>query len=83
MINSTIVNSKYGQLALANNRKACGEEMFHIGVFDHLDRGHVELDKFCEDRFRVIEAFERSGFYAYHVAEHHFTPLGMAPSPSV
>jgi alkanesulfonate monooxygenase SsuD/methylene tetrahydromethanopterin reductase-like flavin-dependent oxidoreductase (luciferase family) len=83
MINSTIVNSKYGQLALANNRKACGEEMFHIGVFDHLDRGHVELDKFYEDRFRVIEAFERSGFYAYHVAEHHFTPLGMAPSPSV
>ncbi len=57
--------------------------MFHIGVFDHLDRGHNELDKFYEDRFRVIEAFERSGFYAYHVAEHHFTPLGMAPSPSV
>jgi alkanesulfonate monooxygenase SsuD/methylene tetrahydromethanopterin reductase-like flavin-dependent oxidoreductase (luciferase family) len=57
--------------------------MFHIGVFDHLDRGQVELDKFYEDRFRVIEAFERSGFYAYHVAEHHFTPLGMAPSPSV
>src|SRR6478735_1093222 len=64
-------------------KKICGEEMFHIGVFDHLDRGHNELDKFYEDRFRVIEAFERSGFYAYHVAEHHFTPLGMAPSPSV
>ena len=28
---------------------------------------------------RTIEA----GFYAYHVAEHHSTPLGMAPSPSV
>ena len=31
----------------------------------------------------MIEAFDRHGFYAYHVAEHHFTPLGMAPSPSV
>src|SRR4029453_7749200 len=23
------------------------------------------------------------GFHAYHIAEHHATPLGMAPSPSV
>jgi hypothetical protein len=37
-------------------------------------------DQFYEARFRVIEAFERAGLYAYHVAEHHFTPLGMAPS---
>ncbi len=57
--------------------------MYHIGVFDHLDRGNVPLDQFYEARFRVIEAFERAGLYAYHVAEHHFTPLGMAPSPSV
>ena len=27
--------------------------------------------------------YDREGFYAYHVAEHHSTPLGMAPSPSV
>jgi len=26
---------------------------------------------------------ERSGFYGYHLAEHHSTPLGMASSPSV
>ena len=31
----------------------------------------------------VIAAYERAGFYAYHVAEHHLTDLGMAPSPSV
>ena len=31
----------------------------------------------------IIEAYDRYGFYAYHVAEHHSTPLGMAPSPSV
>ena len=31
----------------------------------------------------MIAAYERAGFYAYHVAEHHLTDLGMAPSPSV
>src|SRR3981081_3049372 len=57
--------------------------MLPIGVFDHLDQGNVPLSEYYETRFKLIEAFERAGFYAYHVAEHHFTPLGMAPSPSV
>ena len=55
----------------------------HVGVFDHLDQGGLPLNEYYETRFKVIEAFERAGFHAYHVAEHHFTPLGMAPSPSV
>src|SRR5579885_427670 len=54
-----------------------------FGVFDHLDRNDLLLSEFYEERLKVIEAFDRCGFYAYHVAEHHFTPLGMAPSPSV
>ncbi|HEY2535125.1 MAG TPA: LLM class flavin-dependent oxidoreductase [Xanthobacteraceae bacterium] len=54
-----------------------------FGVFDHLDRNDLALNAFYEQRLKVIEAFDRCGFYAYHVAEHHFTPLGMAPSPSV
>jgi len=32
---------------------------------------------------RLIELYEQAGFHAYHLAEHHATPLGMAPSPSV
>jgi alkanesulfonate monooxygenase SsuD/methylene tetrahydromethanopterin reductase-like flavin-dependent oxidoreductase (luciferase family) len=59
------------------------DDMLQIGVFDHLDQGNVPLSEYYETRFKLIEAYERSGFYAYHVAEHHFTPLGMAPSPSV
>jgi alkanesulfonate monooxygenase SsuD/methylene tetrahydromethanopterin reductase-like flavin-dependent oxidoreductase (luciferase family) len=55
----------------------------HIGVFDHLDCGDIPLSDYYESRFRLIEAYEQAGFYSYHVAEHHFTPLGMAPSPSV
>jgi len=54
-----------------------------FGVFDHLDRNDLPLRDYYEQRLKVIEAFDRGGFYAYHVAEHHFTPLGMAPSPSV
>ena len=54
-----------------------------FGVFDHLDRGDLPLKDYYEARLTLIEAYEREGFYAYHVAEHHSTPLGMAPSPSV
>jgi alkanesulfonate monooxygenase SsuD/methylene tetrahydromethanopterin reductase-like flavin-dependent oxidoreductase (luciferase family) len=54
-----------------------------FGVFDHLDRHPGPLRDYYEDRLRMIEAYDRAGFYAYHLAEHHFTPLGMAPTPSV
>lgn len=54
-----------------------------FGVFDHLDRSDLPLRAFYQARLNLIEAYDRAGFYAYHVAEHHATPLGMAPSPSV
>jgi alkanesulfonate monooxygenase SsuD/methylene tetrahydromethanopterin reductase-like flavin-dependent oxidoreductase (luciferase family) len=54
-----------------------------LGVFDHMDRGAVPLDRFFEERLRLLEAYDRAGFYGYHVAEHHATPLGVAPSPGV
>jgi alkanesulfonate monooxygenase SsuD/methylene tetrahydromethanopterin reductase-like flavin-dependent oxidoreductase (luciferase family) len=54
-----------------------------FGIFDHLDRNDLPLADYYEERLKVIQAFDRAGFFAYHVAEHHFTPLGLAPSPSV
>jgi alkanesulfonate monooxygenase SsuD/methylene tetrahydromethanopterin reductase-like flavin-dependent oxidoreductase (luciferase family) len=54
-----------------------------FGVFDHLDRNDLPLWDYYEARLKIIEAYDRAGFYAYHVAEHHATPLGMAASPSV
>ena len=54
-----------------------------FGVFDHLDRTGQKLPDFYEDRLKIAEAYDRAGFYAYHLAEHHSTPLGMAPSPNV
>src|SRR5262249_61403407 len=49
----------------------------------HLDRYGGPLADFYEDRLQIAEAYDRAGFHAYHLAEHHSTPLGMAPSPSV
>src|ERR1700731_1973044 len=54
-----------------------------FGVFDHLDRDDQTLCDYYQARLQIIEAYDRLGFYGYHVAEHHATPLGMAPSPSV
>jgi len=54
-----------------------------FGVFDHLDASGAPLAEFYENRLRLAEAYDRIGIHALHVAEHHATPLGMAPSPSV
>ena len=54
-----------------------------FGVFDHMDRNGVNLGQQYRDRLQLIEAYDRAGFYAYHLAEHHGTPLGLASSPSV
>src|SRR6266542_1981991 len=54
-----------------------------FGVFDHMDRAGPDLGRQFDHRLKLIELYERAGFYAYHLAEHHATPLGMAPSRSV
>lgn len=54
-----------------------------FGIFDHLDVSGRPLDIYFEERLKIIELFDRVGFYSYHLAEHHSTPLGMAPSPNV
>jgi alkanesulfonate monooxygenase SsuD/methylene tetrahydromethanopterin reductase-like flavin-dependent oxidoreductase (luciferase family) len=54
-----------------------------FGMFDHVDRGDGSLGALYEHRLKMVEAAEAAGFRTYHVAEHHATTLGMAPSPSV
>jgi alkanesulfonate monooxygenase SsuD/methylene tetrahydromethanopterin reductase-like flavin-dependent oxidoreductase (luciferase family) len=54
-----------------------------LGVFDHLDRQEAPLAEFYESRLRLLEKYDAAGFAAYHLAEHHFTPLGMAPVPGI
>jgi alkanesulfonate monooxygenase SsuD/methylene tetrahydromethanopterin reductase-like flavin-dependent oxidoreductase (luciferase family) len=57
--------------------------MLRFGLFDHLDHNGTPLAEQLEERLKLIGVFEAEGYYAYHLAEHHSTPLGMAPSPSV
>lgn len=54
-----------------------------FGVFDHLDDSGRPLARHFEERLELIEAYDRAGFYGYHLAEHHNTPLGYAPSPGI
>lgn len=54
-----------------------------FGVFDHMDRSDVTLLDQYENRLSIVEACDRAGFRGYHLAEHHSTPLGLCPSPSV
>jgi alkanesulfonate monooxygenase SsuD/methylene tetrahydromethanopterin reductase-like flavin-dependent oxidoreductase (luciferase family) len=54
-----------------------------FGIFDHIDKQTQPLGATYADRFRLLEVADRAGFYSYHLAEHHATPLCMAPSPSV
>ncbi len=53
-----------------------------FGVFDHLDDSGQPLARHFEDRLKLAEAYDRAGFYGYHLAEHHNTPLGYARPPA-
>jgi alkanesulfonate monooxygenase SsuD/methylene tetrahydromethanopterin reductase-like flavin-dependent oxidoreductase (luciferase family) len=54
-----------------------------LGIFDHLDRRDVPVHEHYESRLRLLEKYDAAGFYSYHLAEHHATPLGLAPVPGV
>lgn len=54
-----------------------------FGVFDHMDASGRDPGHQFEERLRLIEAYDRSTIHAYHLAEHHGTPLGLAPSPNL
>jgi hypothetical protein len=47
-----------------------------FGLFEHMDDSGVPLGQQFESRLSLLEACGRYGFYAYHLAEHHGTPLG-------
>jgi alkanesulfonate monooxygenase SsuD/methylene tetrahydromethanopterin reductase-like flavin-dependent oxidoreductase (luciferase family) len=54
-----------------------------VGIFDHLDRKDMALAEFYEQRLQLIEAADKLGIDSYHLAEHHWNPVGMAPLPGV
>ena len=55
-----------------------------FGIFDWLDeRRPLEMADLYEERLRFLEYADSAGYYCYHLAEHHWTPLCMAPSPNL
>ncbi len=54
-----------------------------LGIFDHLDRQDMPVHEFYESRLRLLEQYDAASFYSYHLAEHHATPLGLAPMPGI
>ncbi len=54
-----------------------------FGIFDHIDDSGLPRADQLEQRLKLIEQYDRDGFYAYHAAEHHGTPLGIVGSPNV
>src|SRR5215469_15626261 len=54
-----------------------------FGVFDWIDRAAEPLRQLYEERLQLLELADSAGFFCYHLAEHHATPLGMAPSPAL
>ena len=54
-----------------------------IGIFDHLDMRAEPLSRTYAERITIVQAAEAAGFRGYHLAEHHGTPLGAAPSPGI
>jgi alkanesulfonate monooxygenase SsuD/methylene tetrahydromethanopterin reductase-like flavin-dependent oxidoreductase (luciferase family) len=54
-----------------------------FGLFDWIDRGETPMHQLYQERLQLLETADRAGFFCYHLAEHHATPLGMAPSPAL
>jgi alkanesulfonate monooxygenase SsuD/methylene tetrahydromethanopterin reductase-like flavin-dependent oxidoreductase (luciferase family) len=49
-----------------------------FAVFDHNDRTGRPVTEQLSERLELVAAYERFGYYAYQMAEHHGTPLGIA-----
>src|SRR5579875_2748530 len=55
-----------------------------FGLWDHFEnRRGVEPEEQYQQKIALLQAAERLGYSCYHIAEHHLSPLDMAPSPNV
>ncbi len=54
-----------------------------FALFDWLDETGRDLAESYEQRLDMVELADKLGYYCYHVAEHHGTPLSTIPSPNL
>ena len=54
-----------------------------IGLFDHIGRADRPLATLFDERLEFYAEADEAGFWGVHIAEHHASPVNMAPSPSL
>ena len=55
-----------------------------FGIWDHFEmRSGISAHRQYQEKIQLLQEAERLGFRGYHVAEHHLSPLDLAPSPNV
>ena len=54
-----------------------------FGVFDHIELADRSMGAAFQERMRFVQAADEAGFWGYHVAEHHASPLNTVPVPGV
>jgi len=58
--------------------------LMRFGIFDHVERRNdVGQAQQYEERLQFAATADAAGFYCYHVAEHHHSPLCLAPNQAV
>lgn len=55
------------------------------GLFTHIEKtsGSPRLNELYREHIDFIVEAEQAGFWGFHLAEHHSTPLSMVPSPAL
>jgi alkanesulfonate monooxygenase SsuD/methylene tetrahydromethanopterin reductase-like flavin-dependent oxidoreductase (luciferase family) len=54
-----------------------------FGIFDHIEMADRSMAAAFQERIRFVQAADEAGFWGYHVAEHHASPLNTVPVPGV
>jgi alkanesulfonate monooxygenase SsuD/methylene tetrahydromethanopterin reductase-like flavin-dependent oxidoreductase (luciferase family) len=55
-----------------------------FGLFDWIDFSDpAKLGAAFQQRFKLLEHADAAGYYCFHLAEHHLTPLSGVPSPGI
>jgi alkanesulfonate monooxygenase SsuD/methylene tetrahydromethanopterin reductase-like flavin-dependent oxidoreductase (luciferase family) len=54
-----------------------------IGLFDQVEWEDRPASEVFDEHLELIEYADSSGFHAYHLSEHHASPLSLTPSPNI
>jgi len=65
------------------SQSAPSKSKLQFGIFDWIEWEDRPASEIYEERLKMLEFADQHGFYSYHLAEHHLTPLSVAPSPSI